>query len=321
MIWTGVARWNIGSWPLLVGAGAFLSPAGVSAHAAHLEWTAPAICPDAMALRTAVERLLGEPLLEGDAFEARARVTLDPDASFTLVLDVRTPEGEGTRTVRAETCEGALNVAAFGIALAINPELAATTSSPEDAREPAPPLPPVPPPPAPPTEPELRPPSNPSPAPAPPRASVAELWTGAQAIVDTSLLPSPAVGFGLSVDVLLGGHFRLGGSGELFIPQRHDVASGEGGLFSLWSLHVRACYEERLGVAVAACPTLQIAQVEGEGRGASPRLTQQSLVLAPGASVLVLPNLSRRLAAVLAASIVFPVKHDTFVVNAARAAA
>jgi hypothetical protein len=307
-------RLQLASGSLLVAKGVFFAAPPAFAHAAHLEWSAPPACPGLTELRAQVERLLGEALVEGRAFEAKAEVTPDEDQKFTLVLSVRTPEGEGTRRVRAETCEAALNVAAFGIALAINPELAVTANPPDAATgivaSPAPtPAPVAPPPEEPahrPAPPRATPPSTPSP----------EVWLGARALLDTSLLPSPAAAFGAFADILVLEHIRAGFGGSWFVPQTHTLETGQGGLFSLWMLDVHACWQGRLGIPIAACPSFQFGRLSGEGRGVSPRLTQESWVLAPGLSVLMLPRVSNRVSVIAGASASFPLKHDSFVVNA-----
>lgn len=297
----------------------FVTPGVAHAHAASVEWKAPAVCPDAAALRAAVERLLGEPLLEGDAFRAKADVTLDDDARFTLVLSVRTPEGEGTRTVRADTCDGILNIAAFGIALALNPDLAATTPLPEASVEPAPSAAPVPPPepraPSAPSEPATPPPSPP-PAPAERARAPAELWVGGHGFIDSSLLPSASVGLGALADAVLFERFRVGLGGQLAAPQTHYLNAGSGGSFSFWSLDVHACGQLQLTVPLAVCPTFRAGSLRGQGRRVQPALTQESRLLAPGLTMLSLPALSRRFSAVLGLSALFPLERDIFVVHA-----
>jgi hypothetical protein len=303
----------------LLAAAVFVAPAAASAHSAHVEWIASGACPGEAELRRAIERLLGEPLGESQDIAARAQVTLDEDGRFTLTLSLRTPEGSGTRSVRADTCEDALNVAAFGIALALNPELGAAKNPPEPApTAPAPPLTAAAPAPAkvlvP--EPTSEAPHEPTPErterPSPPP----ELWLGANTLVDTSVLPSPAVGFGAAADVLLFGNIRLGLGGQYFLPQKHLLPTGEGGLFSWWSIDARACWQVKLSTPVAACPALYYGVMRGEGRGVTPSLTEESRFFAPGLRVLGLPSLSKRVSAVLGATALFPISRESFVVDA-----
>jgi hypothetical protein len=294
-----------------------------TAYSARLSWAAPDVCPGTDALRQSVERLLGEPLADGAGAEATATVTADPDERFTLTLTLRTEKEEGARRLRTETCESALEVAAFGIALALNPELAAEPPSVvtwpvEPDATAAPPAPTTPPPPEPERAPAVvaRPPAppvdRPPPRPAPARAW-GELWAAAFAVGDSSLLPGPALGVGLSVEALLLRRLRLGAGPLLFLPQQERLGNGAGGLFSLWSLQGYAC-----GVLVAGldvCPLFHYGVLRGEGRGVTPRLEQVSRVYAPGAAVLGSYSLARRILARAGASVLFPVARDSFVVR------
>jgi hypothetical protein len=291
-----------------------------SGHAAHLEWTAPDGCPQTDELHSAVERLLGEPLVQGAELEARGRVTHDDDARYTLVLTVQTPEGEGTRSVRADSCEGILDIAAFSIALAINPELS-TATPPEESGPSAPPQP------EPRSEPEPAPPTAsdsaheptrvaaPEPEPAPPKAP--ELWFGAGGVVDSSLLPSPAAGFTGFADVRILGQLRFGLSGQIFLPQSHDI-SGGGGRFSMWLADAHACWQTAFGVALAACANFQVGAVHGTGHAVPEILSQDSRLWLPGASVLAFPSFSRSWSGVLGASARVPLQRDKFVVHAGQ---
>jgi len=253
--------------------------------------------------------LLGEPLSEGSALEAVAQVSHDEDGRFTLVLDIKTAEGEGTRSLRADTCDGLLDLAAFSIALAINPDLEAAGPTKEASAEP-PRLEPTPPPAAaPPREtPAGR--SQPDPKSAPP-----ELWLGAAGVLDTALLPRTAWGLRGFADVLVAGKLRLGLSGSLFLPQTRQIAGGAGGDFSLWLLGVHACYQAALGVPLAGCATLESGRLSGEGRGVPNELSQHSQLWMPGVSVLAAPALARSVAAVVGVSGRFPTRRDRFVVK------
>jgi hypothetical protein len=300
----------------LVFTAALLTPFVASARGARLEWEAPPACAGGDALRAAVERLLGGPLEAGGTFEAHARVTLDEDRAFTLVLSVRTPEGEGTRSVRADRCDALLNVAAFSIALAINPELDQTARPVDGTTE----ITPLPPPPSRPAQ--RRPPRRMSSerATTPPLArskSVpAELWMAAHGVADSSLLPSPGGGPGATLEAALFGAIRIGVSGAWFVPQTRYLDSGSGGEFSLWTLGLHACGQAELGVRLAACPTLRVGTLHGQGRGVAERLSQKSQVLAPGLTLMALPELSERVSAFVGVAGIFPLRRDVFVVNA-----
>ncbi len=292
-----------------------------AARSAHLEWNAPAGCADTAALRAAVERLLDEPLSEGDEFRAQATVARASDGSFTLTLSIRTPDDLGTRTVEANDCEALLHVAAFSIALALNPGLAENSngapepaaSAPPPTSEPAPasvtkpPAPLAPPAPPPPTAPER--------SSARPLAQPTNLWFSALGVIDSSLLPAWAPGFAALGELSLLERYRVGLGGAAFVPQTTTSADG-GGHFSLWSLEAHACAQARVGVELGACPTFQLAHVQGEGRNVTPRLSQQAWVPAPGLTLFAARELTQRLAGSWRVTGIFPLNHDAFVVHA-----
>jgi hypothetical protein len=292
------------------------------AYSAELEWEAPAGCPDAGALRLSVERLLGEPLVAGSTVRASASVTHDNDERFTLALTIVTEGGEGTRFVRTDSCTSALDVAAFGIALALNPDLRVegpSATTPESEPEPVEPAP------APAPEPEVeRKPNVVEPKPlrkagdegrtvvGPSRSSRA-VWVLAHALGDSSLLPNPAFGLGLAAEARFGKWLRFGLGPELFLPQDERIPSGAGGHFTLWSLKAYACGS--IVPSIAVCPLFQFGVLSGEGRGVSPRLDQRSFVSAPGAALLGSYAVSSRTEGRLGLSALFPVNRDVFIVR------
>jgi hypothetical protein len=299
------------------GAGAVARPA--AAYSVVLEWSAPDVCPSGEALRLAVERLLGEPLLDGTEIRARATVTADDDARFTLTLALDTSEGQRTRSLRTDDCVNALEVAAFGIALALNPDLRA--EAPEGAfplDEPAP---------SPAPAPVVLPPPR-SPAPAkrsdtgrPPRArkveptprATAELWFSAAALVDSSLLPDPAPGLSAAGEARVFQWLRLGLRPALFLPQNERLATGGGGLFTLWSLQASACVA--LGNVASVCPVFQYGMLRAKGRGVAPPLEQSSTLAAPGLAAQGTLALSARTLARVGLSALLPLSRDVFVVR------
>jgi len=329
---------------MLVGMGLFSITSRASAEIAYadaVEWRAPEGCPDATALGAAVERLLLAPLPDARVFKATASVTLDEDKRFTLVLSVRTAHGKGTRTLRADSCEELSTVAAFGIVLAFNPALGLTTwrrapatslrdeaaeippgegssaapltaSLPRSALPERTPFSAVPEPSALAAAPES------SRLPALPESSrpATELRIGAHALVDTSLLPNPASGLGASLDLSLRGAIAIGLGGQLLIPQMHYLDGGSGGRFSFAALDVHACWQERFGIQLAACPTFLVGRLRGEGRGVSQVLAQKSDLFAPGLTVLGSSTPPGRTSLVLGASGLFPLRRDVFLVKA-----
>jgi hypothetical protein len=285
-------------------------------RSAHLEWNGPAECSDTAALHAAVERLLDEPLSDGDAFSAKASVVEAANGRFTLNLSIRTPEGEGTRAVEADSCKTLLNVAAFSIALALNPDLAAAPEQPGRAVA---------------AEPDAEPSATPSGPPAAPTSTVpsaavhdtqvpehgkpAALWFAAHAVIDTSLLPAVAAGGEALGELVLSERVRFGLGGAAFVPQT-TLSEAGGGHFSLWSLEGHVCAQAPFGVELGLCPTFHLAHVHGEGRGVAPRLSQSSWVPAPGIVLLALAEWSPHLAASLRATGLFPLNRDTFVIHA-----
>jgi hypothetical protein len=293
-----------------------------SAYSAQLDWTAPASCPDAAALRRSVERLLGEPLLEGAGVQASASVTADDDSRFTLTLAIRTGDTDGTRRVHTDTCENALEVAAFAIALALNPDL--RVESPEgDAASTPTPLPPPP-------EAGARTPPEPvtrrapvAKAPARPVATtrrsasddrrLVELWVSGGLVMDSSLMPDPALGLGAGPEAGLARWIRIGVRPAVFLFDSERLRSGAGGLFSLWSLQAYAC--ARLASVVGVCPVFQYGRLHAEGRGVQPPLEQTSEILAPGLAAHGLLPLSGAAGLRFGVTGLFPLSHDVFVVR------
>lgn len=295
--------------------------ASASAYSARLSWSAPTECPDAEVLRHSVERLLGEPLTEGAAVDASAEVTAEPDGRFSLTLTLRTDDGEGTRRLRTESCQSALDVAAFAVALALNPELEAEPPSvvtwPSEPEQPEAPPPSSVEPPAPI---RLPPPVVDAPPPIvrpPPSSGTtapnAELWATVSAVGDSSLLPAPALGVTVTVEALLARRLRLGAGPLLFLPQHERLEGGAGGFFSLWTVQGFACGV--LGAGLELCPVFQYGTLHGEGRRVAPRLEQLSRVYAPGAAALGSYALARSFLARAGFLAIFPLNRDTFVVR------
>jgi hypothetical protein len=305
-----------------------------AAYSLQLDWDAPRSCPDLVALRSSIERLLREPLVEGTTVRVSAIVTEDGDQRFTLTLTIRAADAEGTRSVRTDTCESALEVAAFSIALALNPDLhvhespraAAPSKSQADQAGSPSTAPNAPPtrvqPAAPAAAASARPRTTITPNPlletshraaAPARQRPPGIWLGAHALADSSLLPSPAVGLAVGAEVGIVRGLRAGVRPALFLPQDERLDSGAGGLFSLWSAQVYACAEIRTTIAV--CPLFQYGVVHAEGRGAEPTLEQWSRIYAPGLAVLGSYSLSQGSSARVALTGLSPLFHDIFVVQ------
>jgi hypothetical protein len=294
------------------------------AEPARLDWTAPPACGGESTLRAELARLLGDAALDNGGFAATARVAFDANGRYTLDLSVQTAAGAGTRTLSAETCESLVQVAAFSIALAVNPELSA---APAEASAPAPqpeaapesaPLTPAPPA-------ALVPPSSdsaavqrpPPPSHDPSRGASPELWLSAHVVGDSSLLPSPAVGFGGGIETVVD-QFRFGLAAQAFIPQEELLESGTGGFFTFWSIEGRACYDFRLPLRLSVCPLVQGGLLHGTGRGVADAIEQQSSLVALGGAVAFRFPVSESANVALGTAAVFPLMSDYFVVAAGK---
>jgi hypothetical protein len=330
-------------WLALVVTGVTALARPARAYSLELEWDAPRACPDLGDLHLAVERLLGETLLEGAASRAVARVTQDDDGRFTLALAIRTPDGEGKRDVRTDSCANALDIAAFAIALALNPELrvdgptsgrtsnapaAALAASPRStrassdfestgttapsagstalvarldsdrSREPEPGV--------------VLPPNERNRGGASRAPHAPEVWLGAHALLDSSFLPTPALGMSITAELRIGGWMRLGVRPALFLPQEDELESGAGGRFTLWSAEVYGC--AAFG-AMAVCPLFQYGVLHGTGRNVVPTLEQSSRIYAPGAALLGSLGVTRSTEARLGLAGLFPLSRDVFTVQ------
>jgi hypothetical protein len=97
-------------------------------HAEHvyasewsLEWVAPASCPDAAALRAAIEGLLGGHVEAKDQLSARASVTHAPKGTWRVHLSTLTGTVKEERVLDGATCRDVADATALVIALRIDP--------------------------------------------------------------------------------------------------------------------------------------------------------------------------------------------------------
>jgi hypothetical protein len=266
---------------------------------------------------------------EDELLGAEASVVHDADGRFTLVLSIRTRETQGTRTVRADDCASLLDVAAFAVALTINPELA-LDREPASAAKGANAVTQAESPKAPPSDgivtdrskqlvpvlPRRLLPTRGSVVSPSSSAVSPEYWLGVQIAADTSLLPRQSVGGAVSADVLLFDWFRAGVLGKLFARQQATLTTGRGGEFWRWALEGRACYQSRASVRVGLCPTFQFGVEHGKGVGVAQSLGAKSTIYGPGAALLGFFPMSRRVATSLGLETVFPLSRDVFRVRA-----
>ncbi|HWB75607.1 MAG TPA: hypothetical protein VG755_11650 [Nannocystaceae bacterium] len=111
----GVARWQ--------------APAAEAPSAApfELRWDAPSECPDATAVRGAVERRLGRAITGelGAGLVIDVRAKQQDDGRWHVALGMHGEAGEAQRELSdASDCNAAVEAAALVIAIAIDPELA-----------------------------------------------------------------------------------------------------------------------------------------------------------------------------------------------------
>lgn len=85
-----------------------------------IQWSAPAGCPDAVALRAGVERRLGRSLLEGEV-TVEARVQASGEGHHRLELRTRASGVIDTRSFDADDCTSLVDAAALVVALAVDP--------------------------------------------------------------------------------------------------------------------------------------------------------------------------------------------------------
>lgn len=316
-----------------------------------IRWQAPAVCPDRAALLRAVSEFV-EPLpQESEGFRAEGNVTVAPDGKFQLDLQVTSATGSGSRQVSSDDCETLVNVAAFGIALALNPDLAgqlpaqagvapretnvapeprpdeaaavephldeaaALESRPDEAAATKPRQNVVVP--AAPLQPTFAPADSGPPA---PRKEPFVVFAGVMPVLDTSLMPKPAGGVAVDVAGRVVEGFRLGAGGEVYLPQTESLAGEGGGEFFLWSLEALACLDIPLTAlawaTVALCPSFHAGVLRADGTGVTKPLTQYSAIYGPGISARGLVDVGDRLRVATTAGMVFPLDRDTFALGA-----
>ena len=308
----------------LVASLAWVRSAG--AETAAIEWQAPPACPSQAELVVAVERLLNERIDERPNYRAVGKVRQAAADSYELDLYIRVPGGRGVRQLVAEDCASLMRVAAFSIALAINPDLDPDASIP-DSTSPQPASAPyrdaaqsVP---APQPSTTFREPAAPAAAAASevrrPESAATTLggqgWLGLEVLLDASLLPKPSIGAGLALE----GIFRnvvLGLTAGWLSPQQHMPLAGAGGEFSLQTGELRTCYCPDAGrFGLGPCALYQLNRLTGEGVGVSTPKRRTLWVHAPGLGGRGFLHLTPHMAVTLHIGAVFPLFADWFEID------
>ena len=206
----------------------------------QLEWDAPAACPTRAAVRSSIERALGQP------FESTrlapmgitAGVTLD-GSKFRLALTIKTPGGTSREELFADECALFVRVIALKASLAAVPPSANVD------------LP-------------LQPTAAGSDRPVDRRLSFRT-----HALLGTSPLPAPAFGVGIGAALQLAPlRFELGLSYWLPRELRYLQQPEVGGEISAWLVDVRACVVVKWAATeLAACLGPELALLHGRGQG------------------------------------------------------
>lgn len=123
--------------PVLVALAPAPAPIEPVAGAPTIEYAPAPGCPDAAALRSRVERLIGRPLRDG-AEAVTVTATVTHAETFALALRVRSDTGVRERTISASDCGALVEIAAVVIAVAVDPS-ASLLPEHEPTPEPAPP--------------------------------------------------------------------------------------------------------------------------------------------------------------------------------------
>jgi hypothetical protein len=217
-----------------------------------LIWSTAPSCPDREAVLLRVRSLLGSSPATSEPIGAAGVITAVPSGGYSLELETTQLGQTHRRTLAAPTCEELSDAGALIVALAVDPKLVVSESSPLAAPpEPSPsqstasaepsvtphPVAPPPPDPAPPAAP-------PRPAPQRPRAAATplELRASVGGLGDAGTLSRPAAGVGLGVG-LARETLRLEALGAFLPPVRRVIAEApeRGGNMMLVAGGLRGC--------------------------------------------------------------------------------
>lgn len=290
-----------------------------TATGAELAWSAPAGCPTASDVQSALEEMLRQPLAGADPLRFEARVEPAPGGTVRVELtvqDASVPARPKQRVIEAKDCVEAKDAAVVAMALALG-ETAEEDSSVEvnDASGEGPLTGDVDPsePPRPKTQ-------------APPKGSRSEVrspgsaspWragTEASFVLDSGSLPG--VASGAEAGVALG--WRQVGArltGVILPRDSVTVADDAGGSFTLLAATLAACGRTAEGaVSAESCTGCEFGRLFGSGFGMAEPDDASSLWVAPRIDVTLRVRVSPVMTGFLRGAAALPQVRDRFTIN------
>ncbi len=265
--------------------------AAASERAFAVAWSAPAECPDAVAIAQYVDDVLGGADAGPVAVRAVGVVTRSADASYAVTLDLDAGAAQPSkRSLSGPDCESVSRAAALLIGLAVR------------ARVEPPPA-PLPPPPAPP----------------PPAAPIthARAFMSLLVLADDGSTPKPTLGIGVAGGVRWS-HLRLEPMLGYFAPRSTSIAlhPGVGAQFQLATAGARACSPFSAdSVWLAPCFGAGVDWLRARGFGAHINHTASSLAVIGRAGLLAGWDISPIISARIELEAVMPLARPEFMVD------
>lgn len=290
-----------------------------------LGWSAPSECPSRDPMRARILQLVGEGKHSRDAVDATVRIERRSngalfDANVTLSAGGRTTD----RHLDGDSCEAVSDAAALIIALAIDPEAAASPAptTPGAVASETTEVPWL----APPAVAASQPPSSPPPTPiegsprdASNRTTNRPFYASASGRFDVGSVPAPVLGAELALGWNPGRFdFELGGA--LMASARGTLASNpdQGARIGVSDLGTRACYllfGTRLDLAPCGGIHVRFMSAQGFGTGSDHDATAVFGLASLGA--LIRWQLTPRISVRFAGDALVPLSRPTFVIDAA----
>jgi hypothetical protein len=118
----------------VIGCGLGWVASAANAQAVVLDWSAPAGCPDARAMRASVARLLALSQASGTGVRATGEVKRQ-GARWVLRLSMTVGGQPATRTLSATDCASLSETAAWLVAIAVDPELPQSAAEPPTTQD------------------------------------------------------------------------------------------------------------------------------------------------------------------------------------------